>query len=529
VGAIVALGLIPHSAKALPPPNWGPPQYIVDPGANIFASGSQPQGLLQNGNSSRWSGLTSIWHANPVTDQTWKTDVTSMNTYFLTGDPTITYTPTSSGAGLAEFGNSSGTADLTQDPVADGQSPPVLDGFVGTDDAPTASQMQSASDASGGVGELTMPVAQTPVALIFSLPVGVTIGSGGRIGLLNNGGTDDTSTLQALYNPEGVFATHVYPAGSWGAFLTRVGLTPITSGTPTASQFLDTGSPTAHTGGYQPLQLEVRSGDASTTDVFQTFLSISGDSHYSHFGDAERNWPTDANDGAGSNGYPVGPFGANVTGAALVKNTLATPGTVGYADLADAVFAVPGNPVTPALQTTTYGGSASHQYLYPSVQSDQGGTGQRQYAEPGTVATVAGNLESIPNLYTGDLSNIEGCNAYSLTQPAVGNWCVSTGSDYQSTFASDPAVYQHSQGVNAYPIAEIAYDVTWGGVVSNPGFYTTATNARDTENTVASYFAWVAKPTGGQAALTDAKAGWEQLPSQVQAWAASDWEALVGQ
>jgi hypothetical protein len=261
--------------------------------------------------------------------------------------------------------------------------------------------------------------------------------------------------------------------------------------------------------------------------VIQSFLSMSGDGGYGDFGDAEAQWPADANDGTGSNGYPAGPLGANTTGSTLVKNTLATPGTIGYAELADAAFAVPGNSIKAELQTTTYNGTPSHQYLFAGVQSDEGATGTRHYAVPGTVTTnSSGATEAIPNLYTGSSPNFN-CS-YSLTQTSgVGESCVQSspwGATWAGTLASDPAVYTHSAPsdepglrVDNYPIVEVTWDVVWtdysADKLPTPGYYNSPMNATDTGNTVASYIAWITKPTGGQAAIDSAKVGYEELPS----------------
>jgi hypothetical protein len=471
--------------------------------------------------------------------------------YQLTGDPSITFTPTSESDAFDEFGTidstTGGNVDQTQDPVADAQDPPVLDGFVASDNAPSQDQMEAAAQAahSENVIETGVPIAQTPLALLFSLPSGVTLASGARLPLINNSPGDKASTVQAIF--DGKVGADGYPANTWGALLERAGFTPITSGTPTALQFLDTGSATAHTGGYQPLQLEVRRGDAQETEVIQTFLSFSGDQTFarvSNGGDwapseAEADWPADANDGSGANGFPAGPLGANSDGATLVKNTLATPGTIGYATMPDAVYTVAGAPFEGSPHSTTYHGSAAHQYLFAEVQSDEGeASGTRHYAEPGQVTTnPSGSLEAIPNLYTGSATNTS-CGQYPAYNAGVGLWCWynsgngSSNSGYGLFFAgaaSDPNVYRDSTPtwssgppVNAYPISEVTWLTAWtlyDSSLSGPNFYASAANATDTGNTVAAYLNWVAKTTGGQAAVQSAKVGWEELPSGIVGFA----------
>jgi hypothetical protein len=496
------------------------------PGVGIYASGPADQSVLLNGSGrsngfgSDWMGLLPTWAANPTTDQRYVTT----GTFQLTGDPTVTYTPTSTYAALNEFGSSPGTQDLTQDPAAAAESPPVLDGFISTDEAPPTSQRAWAQ--MGNNDETPVPVAQTPVALIFSLPAGITFGGGNTLSLINNGPGDAVSTVQAIFDGN-VGPSRGYPANTWGALLTRAGLSPITGGPQSFGQFLDLGSASAHTGGYQPLQLEVRSGDAPETDAVQTFLAMSGDQNMTSASDAERNWPSDANDGAGSTGYPAGPFGANVDGATEVKNTLATPGTIGYVTVADAVYTVPADIFYPSPQMTTYNGTAPHDFLFAAVQSDEGST-VRHYANPAQVQqNSSGSLEVVPNLYTEAVESVtDGCQlAYSLTQVGrVGSLCEThdqNGLAWEGSL-SDPDVYQHSGtsgvwGTGTYPIVETAYNSAWSSYAGLGSLYGSPTNASETGNTVLSYLEWATKPTGGQAAIHSSKVGWDELPSTVAA------------
>ena len=517
------------------------------PGGDTFASGSADQSLLENGGGTRsgvgsdWPGLISTWRKSPSATQHWDYTLPAGEggatyNYQLTGNPSITFTPTSESAAFDEFGTidspAKGNVDQTQDPVADAAEPPVLDGLVATDESPSEDQMKAAVNAVAT--ETSIPIAQTPLALLFSLPSGITLAGGARIPLINNVQGDNWSTLQAIFDGK-VDAFGGYPANSWGALLKRTGLTPITSGAPTAQQFLDTGSARVHTGGYQALQLEVRRGDAAETEAIQTFLSFSGDQTFAGLpqggdwvpSEAEARWPADANDGAGANGYPAGPLGANSDGTTLVKNTLATPGTIGYATMPDAVYTVAGAPFEGAPQSTTYHSSAAHQYLFAAVQSDEWeNSGTRHYAEPGQVTTnSSGSLEAIPNLYTGSATNNAWWNP--RDNAGVGAWgWYNPNSGFGSLFygaASDPDVYGDSTPtwspgppVNAYPIVEVTWLTAWTryeGNLSGPSFYASAANATDTGNTVAAYLNWVAKTTGGQAALQSAKIGWEELPS----------------
>ena len=543
-------------------------------GAGVFASGSADQNMLENGGGARtgfgsdWSGLISTWRNNPSATQHWgytlpKRDGGTSFNYQLTGNPSIIFTPTSESHAFDEFGTVVsqqpggvvGAVDQTQDPAADAQHPPVLDGFI-ADEGPSRLQMLAAHSAAAPAHEINVPVAQTPVTLLFSLPSDVKLAADAKLPLINNEAGDRFSTVQAIFDGN-VGPSHGYPANTWGALLMRTGFIRVGSGSsgghgswtrsrdfnrgkswgrrepkPTRPEFVDTGSASAHTGGYQPLELEVRYGSAPETRAIQTFLSFSGDPNFQltsggdwMSGESEAHWPTDANDGAGSNGYPSGPLGPNADGATLVKNTLSTPGTIGYATMPDAVYTVAGEPFEGLPQSTTYNGSAAHQYLFAELQSNEEHSRIRHYAEPGQVTTnPSGSLEAVPNLYTGNAIS-SGCG-YPSHDAFVGEWCEHQ-SDYGDWFAgslSDPDVYGHSHPtrsgtpVNAYPLSEVTWLTAWSRYDSNlsgSGFYGSTANSTDTGNTVAAYLNWVTKPTGGQAAIQSSKVGFAELPSGV--------------
>ncbi len=543
------------------------------PGVSVFASGAADQNMLENGGGAKsgfgsdWSGLISTWRNNPSATQHWgytlpKREGAATYNYQLTGNPLITFTPTSESNAFNEFGTVVsqnpgtgvvGKVDQTQDPVAYHQNPPVLDGFI-ANEGPGQIQMQAAHSAAAPAHEINVPIAQTPVTVLFSLPSDIRLAADAKLPLINNEAGDRFSTMQAIFDGK-VGPSHGYPANTWGALLMRTGFIRAGSESsgghrswtrsrdfnrgqswerrgarPTRPEFDDTGSASAHTGGYQPLELEVRYGSAPETRAIQTFLSFSGDPNFQlpfggnwTPGEAEAHWPADATDGGGSNGYPSGPLGPNTDGATLVKNTLAMPGTIGYATMPDAVYTVAGEPFDGSPQSTTYDGSAAHQYLFAELQSNEEHSHIRHYAEPGQVTTnPSGSLEAVPNLYTG--AAISGECGYPSHHAFVGEWCEHQ-SGYGDWFAgslSDPDVYGHSHPtrsgtpVNAYPISEVTWLTAWNRYDSNlsgPTFYGSTANSTDTGNTVAAYLNWVTKPTGGQAAIQSSKVGYAALPT----------------
>jgi hypothetical protein len=497
------------------------------PGENIYGSGSSLQKILQQ------NILTPKWESTPADHAT------------LSNSVTASYFSSSSGSGLAEFGNTTGALNLAEDPVADngsgnGYGQPVLDAYVGTDDAPTGplsdptSNLGEASAAATGsaatpIDELTIPVAQAPVAVLLSVPLGIQIGNATTpnavVHLLS-------VYLQQVWNQtlpaELASKTEVaYPANSWGSLLERAGLKEVASN-PTATQFTDAGGAT---GGDQLIELQARSSGSGTTYAFRGELYLTGDAFYpaSQVTDANTGWPVTVNETG------------NTGGAQLVENTELTPGSIGYANLADAALATtPYSPFTAKATFTSEGGT--HQILFAEVQDNQGSTPAR-YANPESSVGHA-------NVYTGAQINVN--NAYSLTQTdGVGQWTVpGSGTPFvfdptgswggtapgNGTLASDPDIYDHSGdngGTKAasYPIVSADLDLAWStydeaGSNLVGDFGSTAADATDAGNTISSFLIY-ATGTHGQA---DAAAGgdyYARLPTVIDSDAIKAADAIT--
>jgi hypothetical protein len=524
-------------------------------GANLYGSGSSLQKVAQVGSSGQnWLGLVATWDKS-ASDETWSNGSNlggPTGSFALSSEPTtVNYDSTSSGSGLGEFGDSgadAGTLEPTDDATANTAG--ELDGFIGSDDPPTAGDLASAHTASGGVEQVTIPVFQAPIALAISLPNGIVVGTGGKVDLTNQ-------LVREVYDddlPSAVNGTTTYPANSWGALLTDAGLTLVTT-TPTATQFTDAGTAsgtctvsTAGTaGGNQCIELEVRNGGSGTTYSIQGFLSISGDTGYNSFSDNEALWPSDATDGCPSaggtgscaadtyaRGYNAGNSTGNTGSSQLVKNLLGDPGTIGYVNLADAAVDVTGDAFTNEVQTTTYVSSASHQYLFAGVQDNYVGnpSAKATYAEPGSVNSVPSGSGTVlalnPNVYTGNNINLTG--SYGFGQSTVGDWKVTQTTDGQSfggSVPSDPDTSGHGGG-STYPIIAATYDAAWqnysGGGLAATGIYNSATNATAVGNSVISYLAYLTKR--GQADLLAARIGYASLPTAIDNLAIAAWESI---
>ncbi|HEY2141971.1 MAG TPA: substrate-binding domain-containing protein [Solirubrobacteraceae bacterium] len=233
--------------------------------------------------------------------------------------PTITYTSTGSGAGLKEFGN--GTEVLAP---AESGNKTSLDGYVGTDDAPTPAQTNEAGKAAGGGNqrELTIPVAEAPVAVLLHPPSACTITGTPNI---SNG------VLDELWQDK--FA-------SWQAFLTAAGI----SATGTCTE---------------PVTLVVRQDNSGTSYVFKSYLNQFDSAVWQPYANDFTTWPD------------LITHAATKGGSGEVAEVKAKEGSVGYAATADAHAGAFG--VYP---------NASKGYFWAEVQNNGTAALGATYADP---------------------------------------------------------------------------------------------------------------------------------------------------
>jgi hypothetical protein len=531
---------------------------VTFPGENVYGMGSWLQGVAQTDQSaigvgssgqgcgsSGWLGWVAVWRCTAQDHST------------LSNNPTTFYTVENSGQGLAEFGDNAGANCSTTkealnpscDPNAGVLLPPELDAFVATDSPPTSTQLSNGVIAAGaGVDELTIPVAQTTVVLIFSLPTGITVASGQQFKLT-------TSQVAGLWGTNGVAVSSNCPGdlgNTWCDLLEAIGLTRITTGKVAKGEFLDS---TSDDGG--PVTLMDLARGSGTTFAFRGYLYEAdqdlglNDYPYTLVTNGPGQWPQvpDADPGAvGPNDWPTtaepqssaGPLGANGSVGALVENTAATPGSTSYADLPAAALDT-NDPFTSGAKTTTCGVNvcASHQILYAYVQDNTGDGSPPYYASP-AVST------GTPNLYAG--ADI-GENVFTCTPPStsrvVGCWIVpstSTGSWVSSTAStpgtilSDPDVYDHGKTATGapaktYPVVTMTFEVAWSqydvagsnldNANSNDGYFDNAScpagsNCNtDAGNATRSYLEYLVH--AGQGNLVAGKADYGRLPTKILA------------
>jgi hypothetical protein len=369
--------------------------------------------------------------------------------------PTITYTSTSSGEGLDEFGNNNGKLDPAIDtkntgPYHDAEGG-FLDWFVGSDDAPNEAQNLNAEVASGDkkgqFEEITVPVAEAPVSVMFSLPAKCTIAEGVKLHLSGK-------TLVQIW--EGTQVSPVkglgeipaqggFAAATWGALLTQLKIAIVEK-----------------TECENKITLQARETESGTSYAFKTYLSLAYDQ-------STYNATTEQFETRGLwDGYitdaPTWPSSTeqkgNAKGGDLVKKTASTPGSVGYANTADAVSEANGG-FTGKTEKSTFGTSASHQIVLAEVENNQG-TGSEEVAKknPPITAEFANPVSGKPTTHAEYTANAGACQSttpvntdvktpYSYTDPWYG------------TDASDPNIGVDAAAPEAYPICALTYVLAW--------------------------------------------------------------------
>jgi ABC-type phosphate transport system substrate-binding protein len=264
--------------------------------------------------------------------------------------PTIKYNPSGSGAGLRSWG-------------AEAKEPSEINftatnAFVGTDEPPNKHQQEEIISQESTPTEgtlLSIPVAQESVAVIVDLPEGCTATSTAAPGRL-------VLSDKAL---QGVFAgtTTKWSEISEGGDT----LTPSSCGTDSITPV-------------------VRFDQSGTTHIFKRFLGLintgglvtsSGTESWDDLSEGGLNvvWPTAAN--------VVKP--AAKGGEELIKKVVATPGSIGYVNIAEARVGDSGAFVPPA-------GGAGTRNFWVEVENGAKGTGAKEkvtYTDPATNGDVA--------------------------------------------------------------------------------------------------------------------------------------------
>jgi hypothetical protein len=458
----------------------------VPTGTEGFASGSSLQGEA-------WK---KIW----LTSTGWGKNLGS-----CPGLPKIAYTSKSSGEGLDEYGNNNGVLDTTLDATASGSGSKykdtagnVLDWFVGTDDAPNEAQNLNAEVASGDkkgqLEQITVPVAQAPVSIMLSLPAKCTVAEGIKIHL-------DGKTLVQIW--EGTQVAPVkglgeiaaqggYKAATWGALLTQLKVTIVENAEC-----------------EKAITLQARETESGTSYAFKSFLALAYDQ--STYNTATEQYETRGLWDGYITDAPTWPSTTeqkgNSKGGNLVSKTASTPGSIGYANTADAVSEANGG-FTIKTEKSSAGGTA-HEIVIAELENNQGSvteeTAKKSLTPPAPeyVSPVKGK----PTTHKEYEESVGACQSTTPVNTDVKTPYSYTDSWY-GTNASDPNVGVDAADAEAYPICAITYVLAWHHYSAENLFNFEEKQAGEIAETVHSLLAYV---TGaGQA---EAKDGYDPILS----------------
>jgi hypothetical protein len=427
---------------------------------------------------------------------------------------TITYSHTSDGQAFEEFGDNNGTLHPEEDKVAyesktgaKDSAGQVLDWFVGVDDPPTTAQLEEAKAAAGAgqLTQITIPVAQAPIAVLLSLPTGCLIPAGSQLDLPNKtiGQLWEGTNKASGENPGGIQEQGGYAAGTWGALLTQLGYEKTATNPPTEyDTFYDNGS---SSGCKQAIKPQVSSNVTGTAYAFKNYLSQINSSVWGEYADDGKNWPSSAvvesdplSKGSGSQ--------LNDSNGHLSENTAANPGSVGYADVAAPMQAGHGGFTYAAASSTfgtgTEGKSASHQILWAEIQNN------------GTEKT--GAIYANPLLPANPIAN---CVTTKLI-PQDKGFPFAVTESWHGIVATDPNISADA-GPSDYPICALTYDLVWHHYSDLDLFGKTGT-AQDIANTVKDLFEYITGP--GQTEIQSD--GYTRIPTGFAAHVAKAVEAI---
>jgi|HubBroStandDraft_3_1064219.scaffolds.fasta_scaffold36326_1 hypothetical protein len=354
----------------------------------------------------------------------------------------ITYVATSSGKGLGSWGSK--TAALTPAEAGNGES---LDEFVGTDVGPegTATTKQIGNmNTAGKTAVLTVPVAQSAITIMVSLPVGCNLTAATAKAWINN------MQLQEEWNTNAI---------NFANLVDNVGVEKIAACEVDPS-------------------LQARETSSGTTAGFKRYLD---DLNHAVYGactataeeaESASCWPNLANKNEAGNS----------TGGKLAEEVFKTPGTVGYADLADARKAG----FTGVVPTAKHKNGAGEEYYSFIVElNDDGNVASGTHWSSPEAANEAANcaVEKHEATYPEPAE----------VKPNV-DWSVAKQGNWEAGKEVPAKV--------VYPLCTLTFDVAWESYSAvawknaKTGVAEKYTNKET--NTVFNYLSWVVNETGGQ-------------------------------
>lgn len=385
--------------------------------------------------------------------------------------PTVTYTKTSSGAGLTEFALQGATPAITPTSSGNGST---LDAYIGTDVAPTSTALGGAATATGTDPE-TIPVISAPISVDIHLPSGcsVTVSAG------------HSFVTPVFLNAD--LSKAFLGTTSWANLLTHA----ISAAGATSAES-ESGCSTDTTGSGRPI-IQVRSDSSGTSYNYKQYLDqfdSSWDSFVNDgaFGTTDA-WPSNTQI---TDSYSGGTLDSGSGGE--VAAVAATAGSIGYANLADAIQ-------DPASGTFADWTSASQTTFLAKVQNQGNGTtGTQHGAEPDS-----GTTGNCPTVIRGTTTIPTGNNP-----------------DWSSVFVAN---FDLANSQNAhYSLCTMTFDIGWENyAATGPGSgnddlaadYGGATAAANVGFTAQHYLVW-ATGTGTTQGQEEIPSYYSALPSNVQ-------------
>jgi len=317
---------------------------LVAPGAANAAPGPQCSGanITAQGSSLQKDAQVNVWTKQFNLSEKSKVACAGGSKQGTGAKPTVTYSSTGSGAGLEAWG-------------VGGASPNyAANAFVGTDEPPNATQISEIEAHETTLIPQTVesiPVVQESVALIIHLPAGCKAESKYKKEkrlVLNN------VTLEKIYRGTIKNWSEVTDDGD-----TITGCTP---------------------GAVQPV---ARFDQSGTTHIFKRYLHLIDSSNFTDEKSSSTDWNT-VSEGSLNTDWPQA---ANVAkpaakgGGELIAKVLATPGAIGYVNIAEARLNA--NFVPPS------GGAGTNNFWALLQNNGVATTGKLKYADPASNGEVA--------------------------------------------------------------------------------------------------------------------------------------------
>src|ERR1700704_2833930 len=317
---------------------------LVAPGAANAASGPQCSGanITAQGSSLQKDAQVNVWTKQFNLSEKSKTACAGGSKQGTGAKPTITYSSTGSGAGLEAWG-------------VGGASPNyAANAFVGTDEPPNATQISEIEAHETTLIPQTVesiPVVQESVAVIIHLPAGCVAETKYKKEkrlVLNN------VTLEKIYRGTLKNWSEVTEDGDK--------ITGCTSGA------------------IQPV---ARFDQSGTTHIFKRYLHLINAANFTDEKSGSTDWNT-VSEGSLNTDWPQA---ANVVkpaakgGGELIAKVLATPGAIGYVNIAEARLNA--NFVPPS------GGAGTNNFWALLQNNGMETTGKLKYADPASNGEVA--------------------------------------------------------------------------------------------------------------------------------------------